>query len=703
MNWRGNIEFEVLMHEMTKRGHMLGKSLLQPADETIHSVDDIYRTIILTEVIDNQWLEEMTLRQQLTERLASLETWRSRLHEKTESLSKLAADEESLLGLRKKYTSEVNTQGQLMQKQKSKYEDVEHQLDTFSQGVSLVTNSDQSNIAALSERMRCVFNELRRVNANIEEKLVIAGVAKQRVMKDIRSIHVDLRSECSSNSSNKRNSVVVDFEEDSNLALHKIRDMKSVWRATLPSVPSVSGDPMHTDLVTALSISMGHFAEETVKDLAGTIAAAASGSGSSSGNNKVADTVNKEEESKLVGVISAETDRYRSISASLRFAIDDSKKFIADLVMAADVSTAVESHLNRILIEACSIVQNRLKCGPVIFWRKLDSQTAIGFTPALDNPLHAIRTDESYEFAFERSTNQTFRLKSEQQESLPADIVAMRSANMLPCSWELFGVSLKNFGMLIVRDTNNNNAFDPFSGIYCEQFFRRVLTAISPLQLLEVKQVSNQRPLDLIECLFELRCSGNNLEDIVGMGQRHMHKLFRCDNFALYIPIDQVNPETRLVKIAMGERQDPSLVLGYLKKLDNTVSCEEIASGLLSLEEGGPTDVIEAFKSGQDSLVSDTHRRHVRTITRGRTVTFVAAWTDMYLAASRPKEREQFYQPRSTSHQLILDTYLEMIQAVLTPILSQINSNFDKRDSLLSYHVIDEIERNTIRQLLKLS
>jgi len=678
----------------------LGRFLTQSAEETSQSVDDIYRTIILTEVIDNQWLEEMTLRHQLTERMASLEVWKARLHEKCESLSKLGEEEESLLVLRKKYTHEVNIQSQQMQKQKTKFEDVEHQLDTFSEGVLLVTAADQSSVSALSERMRCVFNELRRVNANIEEKLVIAGVAKQRIMKDIRTIHTDLRADCSSNSSNKRNSnthgIVADLEEDPTLSLHKIRDMKSVWRATLPSVPSVSGDPMHSDLVTSLSISMGHFAEEIVKDLAGTVAAVTRADGNS------VEALNKEEESKLVGVMSAETNRYRSISASLRSAIEDSKKFISDVVSSADISSTVETHLNRVLLEACSVVRNRLGCGPVVFWRKLDALTASGFTPSCSSVLHAVRATEGIDFAFEKSTNNTCRSGSPESLLYP-DILALSEAKILPVSWELFGVYLKSFGMLVVRDIDTNVEFNPFSGIYCEQFFRRVLTAISPLQIMEVKQVSNQRPLDLIECMFELRCSGNTLRDIVEMTQRHMHKLFQGHNFALYIPIDQVNPEIRLVRIGHGGEQDPAKVLGYVKDLEN-VTIDEITCGLLSVIDSGPNEVIEAFKSGQDSVMGDeSARRHVRTITRGRTVTFTATWTDSYPLATRPKEREHFYQPGSMSHKRTLDTYLEMVQAMLTPSLCQFSSNFDESGSLLSYHVIDDIERKTIKQLLKLS
>ena len=691
MNWRGNTEFEVLLSLSAERGHALSRFIALSHDDTSNSVNDIYKSIILTEVVDNQWLEEMVLRQTLAEKMAALDALKARLSVKIDSLGKLEEEEASLLSQRKAYTSEVSIQGQLLQKRKSRFEDVQHQLNTFSQGVGLVTtNEHHSNVSAVSERMRCVFNELRRVNANIEEKLVIAGVAKQRIMKDIRSIYVDLRSDCSAHSTSKRNHHPIDFDDDPNLSLHKIRDMKSVWRATLPSVPSVSGDPTHADLVTSLSISMGHFAEEIIKDISGTIAAAGQQD-------------NSREEAKLVGVLSVETNRYRCISESLRFAIDDSKKFISDLVQMVDLSTPVEAHLARVLVDASSLVQNRLNCCRVVFWRKLDSTNALGFTCcAQSSPIKAVVADHHEDFAFEQSKNHTFTLKHDETSANFGDIYALKCANLLPPCWELFGVSMKSFGMLVVRDARDTRSFDPFSGIYCEQFFRRVLTAIIPFQVLEVKQVSNQRPLVLIESLFALRCSGNTLGDIVRMSAKHMHDLFRADNFVLNIPLDQVSPETKLVTIGKAANGQSTRVMDLFKKPPRILCQADIEDGFLRIEENPPSDIIEAFKSGQNSVNANGEiRRHVHTVMRGRTVIFVASWTDSFPGETRPKDREEFYNVNAPSHSSTLETYLEMMQASLTPIIAQISSNFDKRDALLSYHVIDEIERNTIKQLLK--
>ena len=694
------------MHELSNRTLILSTYLSQSPADFARSVNEIYEAIVVTEVIDRQWLEEMVLRHRLTERQNMLEMWKARLRTETDSLIKLEEEEQSLLASRKKYTSEVSCQGQLMQKRKSRFEDVEYQLNTFSEGVSLVSDTDPlSNTTAVSERMRCVFNELRRVNANIEEKLVIAGVAKQRIMKDIRTIYVDLRAGCSgSHSPSLQRKLSADFDDDPNLSLHKIRDMKSVWRATLPSVPSVSGDPTHSDLVTALSISMGHFAEDIVRDLAGTLAAI---------SVEKSENKSKQEESKLVGVISVETNRYRSISASLRCAIEDSKKFISDhhssRLSTSGSAGSESSQFNRVLLNACEIIQQRLDCHLVVLWRKADEpMTAHGFTPSCDHMIVATRKQDQ-EFAFEKSHKQTYTLKRNDSSgpSLPPDVAALASLNLLPAEWELFGVSLKNFGLLVIRDIHQNTEFDPFSGIYAEQFFRRVLTAISPLQVLEVKHISNHRPLLLTECMFNLRCSGNTLTDIVKMSSQHMHDFFRAENFALFVAIDQVNPDFRLIRIGHpieGNTRSAESVLQYIDEMPSILSENEIEARLIEVIDKPPIIVTEAFKSGQDSTLKDENtRHHIRTMTRGRTVTFVAYWMDNFTPQSRPRERELLYNTKSATHAATLDTYLEMVQAVLTPIFSKLNSNFDERDALFSYHVIDEIERNTIKQLLKLS
>jgi len=692
---------EKILRDLLQRGTELSKYFSASPTEIEAHVDDIHRLVAKCEIIDTHNLEEFRLQRIHSEKTNCLNLSQIKLYSYNTDQSKMAEEERALLERRKLYDSEIATQNQLIQKYKTRVEEVDHQLCTFQDSTNLIAlATNNACLSAISEEMRCVFNELRRINANIEEKLVIAGVAKQRTMKEIRAIYANLKAGCSRKPIGAGDGVM----DDVNFSTQMIRDMNAVWLATLPTVPSISGESNHTDLVTCLSISMGHFAEELIKDLA-----AAMGGGALS-----------EEEAKLVGVLSAETNRYSVISNSLQTAIIDTRKFIAETVPIPDGGN-IDYHVRHVLESACRTIREHLECDAVSFWiRRGGGTDSVGEVAAdgvvvfkNDASIHTSierRNREGEIFAFEQSIGETFLMTEMRTDSShPPDICVLLDPLDAKQTYDAFAVTSLiggggtdgpgKFGMVFV--SNSTLSFRPFAAIYCEQFFRRILSATVPLFSLQMKQISNQRPLNLIEFLVELRVKGNGLKELVQMIDQHLAILFGAIHVQLIFPID--GHSDRVVILSSRddvEDAEEGGILEYMEisKIADFWELDELKS-YMRVVSPIPGFVLDAIRSGQDVQL-DGGNVHVRPQTRGRTVTHVVTWENSVSGVTLKNKNECFFNPGSVNHRQILTTYLTMFQSMISDVIGQFNSNFDKSCNLLSYQNMDRMEERTIAKFL---
>jgi hypothetical protein len=446
-------------------------------DETAEKVNEVHNAITLSEVIDASWLRELELRRCLKERMQSLSESYEKLKEQDVAMNVMAQEERELDSERKKHSVELSNVSQGVLRYRSKFEETGHHLNTFATGLGFVKQTDSPGnvLSSLAEQMRCSFNELRRVNAGLEEKLVLTGVSKQKVMMELKAILVDLRSSCSQNPVRHKQS----HEEalaDLNLGSHVLKDMNSVWRASLPTVPALSGESSHSELLTFLSVSLGHFAEECVNDMADLSLTWRSSSQCASERLR--------EEAKLVGILSVETHRYRSISGALKSAIKD-----AELLLD---STSFESVAHAIS-HACKLMQQRLGCACVAYWAKQESEF-FGYSSFGPNEVFRfVVTEGSRNPLFAVSSSATY---SVDETELPPDIDCLLRKQGENVNVTAFSVTGSSGGLTVIR-RESDAPFPPFSGIYCEQFFRRIVSAVRPLQMVLNRRIADQRPLEL--------------------------------------------------------------------------------------------------------------------------------------------------------------------------------------------------------------
>ena len=473
LSWSTNYHLEQLLTELSNRHETLSKLMQLTKEETVLHADEIHQAVVACEEIDASWLRELELRRGFKQGMDGLAASAAKVKEQDDAIDEMAREERLLDSERKQHLSDISNVSQGVLRYRSKFEDSSHHLNTFATGVGFAKElaASANVLSSVAEQMRCSFNELRRVNASLEEKLVLSGVSKQKLMVELKSIFVDIRSSCTKNPG-RHKQTSEEALEDLNLTAQVLKDMNSVWRATLPTVPALSGDPAHAALLTFLSASMGHFAEECVNEMTDLCLVSQSS----------ADRVR--EEAKLAAVISVETHRYRSISGALKSAIKDSEMLL---------DTAAVESLGQVVSGACTLMKHRLGCSVVTFWAR-DGDHWLGFSSASNSrPLEVESPTGS--MLFETSSSGTVRLD---QSELPGDIRAVKSYLGSSADVSVFSIAGKAGGLTIIRK-EDDLLFPPFSGIYCEQFYRRIVSAIPPLEMVLNRRIADQMPLDLAQ------------------------------------------------------------------------------------------------------------------------------------------------------------------------------------------------------------
>ena len=697
-----------------RRHSDLLKYLHEAKDETENFVNEMHEVINLCELFDDFWLVELNLRHMIDTKQVLVTGSQSRLKAESDSLFNMSEDEIRIIDQRKKYTYDIGVQNQAILKHKTRFEEISHHLNTFSTGLALVMSDPLSACqATLPEQMRCSYNELRRVNSALEEKLVITGVSKQKAMKELRNVLSDLRASCSRNPTKYR-ALNEDSVDDPNLSSHVIRDINAVWKASLPSVPSLSGEQTHNDLITWLSISMGHFTEECIDDVADV---------AYTENSKNQTTTHIEEEAQLVGVLSAETQRYRSISSALKCAINDAQELFD--------SKSFES-MEQLIGTACEVIRSRLKCRNVTFWKKSnDRSEAIGFSNCSSNISLCLQPNtqalmDRFPPLFDRSLAVTCSMENLDLESplLPLDLDCLVTQKLILKKseterFDAFSVTSVSGGLTVVRG-DTDPPFHAFSGIYCEQFYRRIVSSIVPLQMIQSKRISNQRPLDLVECMFELRQMANNPYILAKLVRAHLSRLFKAENVNLFVTFD--NDVSRVVLISDRDHIETTIDeefvnIGniperYTNEALNGVTLIQTPSILLDVLRNNTPIALNKQKSRElysMGLIQDTeieHTTHIRPISKGRSVVLMVMWTS---PAWSPEETfdttkvmsEAYFNPESASQATILNTYLALTQGLIGRWFNTINSLLD--GEMRSYEVENEDERTQIHELLKQS
>ena len=712
IGWETILPLEKAYRCLQDRNAVLTKLLQLSKEDTVAQGNAIHEAILLSELFDEAWLSELTLRHLVDEKAAALRVSETKLQEQAEAIAKLHEEESQLMVERKKYGVDMGLETQAILKYKSKFEDVSHHLNTFSTGLQFMSAtsvpSEDAFVVPLAEQMRCSFNELRRVNASLEEKLVITGVSKQKTMKELKHVLTEIRASCSRNPAKFR-LLNEDALGDPNLSSHTLRDINSVWKATQPAVPSLTGEQTHTDMVTWLSLSMGHFTEECVNDIADVAF-------TRQRKNPASSASHLDEEAKLVGVLSAETHRYRSISGALKAAITDSQLLLDNNKFDS---------VGEVISNACHVMKKRIGCRIVTFWRKSnDGSEAIGFSSGHHLADVRVRTNPTDLALFERSGKETCSVDSmdlAHLPSLPSDIrslvplIERKGDNE---KFEAFSVTSTSGGMTIVRG-DEDAPFHSFSGIYCEQFYRRIVSAITPLQMIQVKRISQQRPLDLVECMFELRAGANSPSVMFALVQQHMHKLFRAVNMNVFLTLD--SDSSQLIRIGKPDIVvDNDNVLEYCdvsgipdkynERVLAGVSVIATPSTLTEIVKANLAVALPPSASPSDLIssgyIDGNQVTHIRPVTRGRTVVLILCWTNP--SPLEPSEgfdnnrvlTETFFNPESTSHKSVLGTYVLLLQSVLGAWFGGASSSLSGGIDLTSYQVEQESEQLLIRNLV---
>jgi hypothetical protein len=520
----------------------------------------------------------------------------------------------------------------------------------FSTGVALLTTPPHSSsdggdpLTPVAEQMRCSYNELRRVNASLEEKLVMTGIAKRKILSDIGNLLSNLRENCAATRPKGEH----DDADDGSICI--------------PKVPSLSGEATHNDLLSCMSVSFGHFASECINDIA---------------DVALSNHHHLEKECLLVGVLSVESNRYKSIAASLKAAIHDSQGLLL---------LDLESSVNKVISKACETVRKRLGCTDVTFWTISTGEnksTGIGSSCS-----GIVECKAEAPFFFMRNMTDTMKF-DEKIDVLPPDlkriILKLREKEIEMTKQparriEAFAVNKDKSGMTVIRDDLKDVAFLAFSGIYADQLFRRMVSAIAPLQELQLERTAAQRPLHLVECMFELRNEANSPTDLIKLVSLHFNLLFKGSDVEILFPLEEEEPAGHLLCLSVSR-----------EPIDFCESFSLDDSRIPKKFQSNYRDVISRIKAPHRS----THLHEVSGGGRPSTLFFIS-WNN----ACSVDEAGMFYDPGNPSHKSILDTYANTILSLLGNWFGTVFPALATPRNLVSFQVEKELESLLIRKLI---
>ena len=697
LSWRSNVNLERLLTLIETRTKLLVNRLNLPDQEFSNSVDLTYESIVLSETLDSAWLSGLYLYREYDLQKAAQAVVGKKVTDETRAVDEMRADESTLALKRKEYLDALATTRKQILKYKAKFEEASHHVNVFSTGMHCV------NLKEGAEEMRCSFNELRRLNASLEERLVLAGISKQKIMTDLREELVEIRASCSQNPNHRgsHHQAIDEPLQDLNLSNQTLKDINEVWKASLPEVHALSDSDRHTEMLTFLSSSLGFFGAECIEDIADTYLSTQTGE---------ADL--EEERAKLFGVLSVETHRYRSISGALQASIKDS-----EFLLEPDRFSTVGA----VISEAGRTAAQRLSCQVVFIWR-IAHGTLTGFSSRSSDKLIsiAISPDDHCSYATTRFTPSA--LDPGTGSDIRALVLAGQLATYKDEDHEALTVTWQDTGMTIVRSWKRDPPFHQFAGVYCEQFHRRVVSAIAPLQLVQIRRIADQRPLDLVDCLFDLRMSASSPNITAGLVARHLAKLFHARNVVVYIPIE-AEQNGRAIKIDSsdtGEHADDDIerfcdltdiddrLRGTALNGVSIVSVPALQPNSLKSKASIISEDIDQHSQPNEEQQDDATRPSVLfPVFKGRQTIMLLEWTnpDPYSEGEGFDDvriaTETLFHESNPDHKSILTQYTGVLECILAQWFKPANSLIYQLNELTCYETETERENSLVMKIMK--
>jgi hypothetical protein len=302
--------------------------------------------------------------------------------------------------------------------------------------------------------------------------------------------------------------------------------------------------------------------------------------------------------------------------------------------------------------------------------------------------------------------------------NLPCDIAAILRSGLTGVSsvdsFESLSVRFEDGGMTVMR-SSEDIPFAPFSGIYCEQFYRRIVSAITPLQQLHIRRIADQRPLDLVECMLELRKLAHSPHATIKLVHEHMKRLFSARDVAIYIPLDNAEQTTIIKLMECGE--PASEVPGCLNTSAILTEFSDKATDGVFLVPLEP-DIADILKppsqlnmtrekvderSSPDTILRI--ERHLVPVVKGRQTIMVFEWWNADSTSpddgfEDPKALlETFFDPESAHHKSILKAYANILEGILATWFKAANSTFSQLQEFNSYDVESLVEERLIKDI----
>lgn len=594
-------------------------------------MDETHLQILSCDLFDDNGLAELNLRYTLDDRMSIQSETENKISRYMQEFDRLSQLQEKLMADRRRYMHDIITEDQAIIKYKSKFNEISHQFEIFKRGMEIL--SRKSSL----DQMRSVFQDLTRINGSVQDKLMSSVYARQLHVRGIKQIMSEIQARCS--------------------AVKQHISLDSI-PVTLPKVAGTSAPLLDKDLMVSLVASRGHFAPEIIMDLS-------EKSSSSEGGDIVT------EEIAFVGVLATQCAKYKSISRMLMNTISDANTCYESTIGAVDREIVIKTF--------CAKILKRLECDSVVYW----ANRGVGWEGRFFS-----RTSDTSDIS---STCLTYSGQMEEitaaiaydPASLPAGLEWLESlfppVDNLNSVIHLVGAWTVNAEGIVAVDSGSPAfAASPLPSIYCEQMLRHMMSVLSPLELATKQAVSRNRPVTVLDCLFELRDRSRSVKSLFELAKKHMSQLMLASNLELFIPIDHTHGTIARIgeNRALARPIDASL-LDYSKI--PSAEREPTSNGdlpFISIAEVSE-EISQVLQSNREYCFETAELQLTRLfpVSEGRIVTLVAKWSE-----------EATDEPRDTkTRKRILSAYLGTVSNILSTWMHRINSNIGGGNKLVCY------------------
>jgi hypothetical protein len=592
-------------------------------------VDETHLQVLSCDLLDDNGLAELNLRYTLDDRMSLQSETNSKISRYMQEFDRLSQLQEKLMADRRRYMHDIVTEDQAIIKYKSKFNEISHQFEIFQRGMEIL--SRKSSL----DQMRSVFQDLTRINGSVQDKLMSSVYARQLHVRGIKQIMSEIQARCS--------------------AVKRHISLDSI-PVTLPKVAGTSAPLLDKDLMVSLVASRGHFAPEIIMDLS-------EKSSSSEGGDIVT------EEITFVGVLATQCAKYKSISRMLMNTISDANTCYESTIGAVDREIVIKTFCVKIL--------KRLECGYVVYWankgegwegrlfsRNPDTSDITSSCLTYAGPMEEVTAAIAYD-------PENLPTGLEWLKLLPADI--LNGVIQLVGAW-----TVDAEGIVAVDSGSPPFAASPLPSIYCEQMLRHMMSVLSPLELATKQAVSRNRPVTVLDCLFELRDRSRSVKSLFELAKKHMSQLMLASNLELFIPIDHTHGT--IVRIGENGAQDRPIDSSLLDYSTIPLAERETTSNgdlpLISIVEVSE-EISPVLQSNREYCFETAELQLTRLfpVSEGRIVTLVAKWSE-----------EATDEPRDTkTRKRILSAYLGTVSNMLSTWTRKINSNIGGGNKLVCY------------------